>query len=682
MSTRNPQPSDRRKTPETRREDLRELIHGVEVPDPYRWLEDGSSAETRAWIAAQQDYTAAFLRGPERERIHRRLTQLLKTETVGNPFERRGDYFFLHRNVDQQQSVICRRRGVDEPDEVLVDPNPMTPDHSVSVNILDVTPNGSLLAYGLRHGGEDEHEIRVLDFATRRDLPDALPRGRYYGNLSWRHDGGGFYYFLLTEENSRVRFHRIASDAADDEEVFATTPDKGIFLRVSDDGRYLIITVIRGGEGSFTEIYFQRIDTGGPVTPVVNDLDATFMPAYVGDALVVRTNWEAPNWRVIRVDLNNPRRSAWDEIIPEGPAPMQSLSAVGGKLLVTYLENVRSRVCVFESDGTYARDIDLPGSGTAGPLSGNWENSEAFFSFASFNIPPTIYRYDVPSGALSAWWRTDVPADFASFDFHQVWYASKDGTRVPMYLFHRRGVGLDGAQPTLLVGYGGFNESYSPFYWPQALAWAEAGGVFAVANLRGGGEFGEKWHQAGCLEKKQNVFDDFIAAAEWLISNRYTSAARLAVIGASNGGLLVGAALTQRPDLFRAVVCWAPLLDMIRYHLHPLGPFWIPEYGSSADPKQFAYLHAYSPYHNVKKGARYPSVMFVTGDADTRCDPMHARKMAAALQWASASKERPILLHHRTNAGHITALPVDATIDEAADQLAFLFRELDVISSD
>ena len=670
------------KVPNTRREDVRDLIHGVEVADPYRWLEDGAGAETRAWIAAQTIYTAPFLKTRERARIHRRLTELMKIESVGIPIERRDQYFFLRRNADQQQSVIYRRASLDSPDEVLIDPNEMSPGHNVSVDILDVTPDGSLLAYAVRRGGEDEHEIRVLDVASGSDLPDVLPKARYYQNLSWRHDNSGFYYFILTDKNSLARFHRLASDTIADETVFATTPDRGISVRVSDDGSYLVITVTRGAGGSFSEIYVERIDSGGAVTPVVNDLDATFMPTYVGDALVVRTNWEAPNWRVLRIDLNNPGRAAWKEIIPEGPAPMQSLSAIGGKLLVTYLENVRSRICIFEQDGTHLRDINLPGSGTTGPPSGDWEHRETFFSFASFNIPSTIYRYDVSSGALGTWWREDAPADFGAFEFHQVWYPSKDGTHIPLYLFHRRGVDLDGAQPTLLVGYGGFNESYSPFYWPQALAWVETGGVFAVANLRGGGEFGEQWHRAGQREKKQNVFDDFIAAAEWLIANRYTNPDRLAAMGASNGGLLVGAALTQRPDLFRAIICWAPLLDMIRHHLHPLGPFWISEFGSSADPKQFVYLRAYSPYHNVRNGTRYPAVMFVTGDADTRCDPMHARKMVAALQWASASQEWPILLHHRTEAGHITALPIDATIDETADQLAFLFRELKVIDSD
>ncbi len=676
--------SDHRKIPGTRREDLRDLMHGVEVSDPYRWLEDGNSAETRAWIAAQQDYTAPFLNTPERKRIHRRLTELMKTETVGIPLERGGYYFFLRRSVNQQQSVICRRRGLDGPDEVLIDPNPMSADHNVSVDILDVTVDGSLLAYGLRHGGEDEHEIRVLDVRRRHDLPDALPRARYYQNVSWRHDLTGFYYSVWTDQQTRILFHRLGTDLTADLQVFRDGADRFLFARVSDDGRYLVITVFHGADGSRSDIYLKRLDPDGPVLSIVNDIDATFFASYAGEALVIRTNWEAPNWRVMRVDLNNPDRAAWREIIPEGPECIQSVSAIGGKLLVTYLENVRSRVRVFEPDGTWLRDIELPGAGTTSPPSGRWQHNAAFFSFASFNIAPTIYRYEVATGALQIWWRGDVPADLGQFEVNQVWYSSKDGTRVPMYLLHRQDIELDGTRPTLLAGYGGFNMSYTPFYWPQALAWAESGGIFALANLRGGGEFGERWHRAGRLEKKQNVFDDFIAAAEWLIANRYTNPARLAAMGASNGGLLVGAALTQRPDLFRAIVCGAPLLDMLRYHKRLLGPMWIPEYGSADDPEQFRYLLAYSPYHNVRPQTEYPAVMFMTGDSDTRVDPMHARKMAAALQWATASdsEDRPILLHYRTEAGHMSGLAVDATIDESADQLAFLFRELDVKASD
>jgi prolyl oligopeptidase len=386
---------------------------------------------------------------------------------------------------------------------------------------------------------------------------------------------------------------------------------------------------------------------------------------------------------VIRVDLKNPSRDRWQEIIAEDRAGLRYFSAIGGKLFAVYLENVLSRVRMFEPDGTVVGDLEVPSIGTVYALAGRWSGSAIFFQFSSFDQPTSIYRYEIASGALQIWWRENVPASLDKFEVRQVWYSSRDGTRVPMFLFHRRDIELDGARPTLLSGYGGFNASVTPWFWPQLLIWAESGGVFAFANLRGGGEFGEEWHRAGRLEKKQNVFDDFIAAAEWLIANHYTNPDRLAAMGGSNGGLLVGAALTQRPYLFRAIFCGAPLLDMIRYHKRMLGPMWISEYGSADDPDQFRYLLAYSPYHNVRAGTHYPAVMFMTGDSDTRVDPMHARKMAAMLQWASTSdsEQRPILLHYRTEAGHISGLAVDAAIDDSADQLAFLFRELGVTAS-
>ncbi len=673
------------KVPHTRREDIRDLIHGVEIFDPYRWLEDGASTETRAWIAAQQTYAAPFLKRPARERIHRRLTELMKIESVGIPIERRDHYFFLRRSVDQQQSIICHRRGLDGPDDVLIDPDPMSPDHSVSVDILDLTPDGSLLAYAVRRGGEDEHEIRVLEVASRRQIADVLPRAKYYQNVSWRHDLTGFYYSVWTDKESRILFHRLGTEPSADVEIFREeTASRFLFAGVTDDGRYLVIMVFHGAGGSRNDIYLKRLDSDAPIITIVNDIDASFFASYTDDALILRTNWNAPNWRVLRVDLKNPSRERWQEIIPEDRAGLRYFSATGGKLFAVYLENVLSRVRVFEPDGTFVRDLEVPATGTVQWSGGRWDARAAFFQFSSFDQPTSIYRYEIASGATQIWWRENVLASLDQFEVRQVWYSSKDGTRVPMFLFHRRDIELDGARPMLLGGYGGFNASVTPWFWPQALVWVESGGIFAFANLRGGGEFGEEWHRAGRLERKQNVFDDFTAAAEWLIANRYTNPARLAAMGGSNGGLLVGAALTQRPDLFRAIFCGAPLLDMIRYHKRLLGPMWISEYGSADDPEQFRYILAYSPYHNVQNGTRFPAVMFMTGDSDTRVDPMHARKMAAMLQWATSSDsdERPILLHYRTDTGHMAGLAVDATIDDSADQLAFLFRELKVSDSD
>ncbi len=674
------------KPPETRREDLRETIHGVEVADPYRWLEDGRSAETRAWIVAQQEYAAPFLNLPERERIRRRIAELLKIDAVGFPIERHGWYFFSRRRAEQQRSAICRRHGPDGEDEVLIDANSMSADHMVGVHIAGLSRDGSVMLYGVRHGGEDECSIRAMEIASRRDLPEVLPRARYDA-ASWKHDNSGFYYAIRIDQGPRIRFHRLGSEVAEDREIFGAGlgPEKWAAMRVSDDGRYLLIYVGYRTDstesGDRGELYFQRIHRdGGPegeIITLVDGIDATFGGSDAGDAFIMLTNWKAPNRRVLRVEFANPSRDAWREIIPEGPSTIESVATVGGKLVVTYIEDVRTRVRVFEPDGTYLHDIEMPGAGTAAGFWGRWERSETFYAFSSFSRPPAIYRYDLATRARHVWWRHEGAIDPDQFETRQVWYASKDGTRIPMYLFHRRGLALDGARPTLLTGYGGYNLSPLPSYSSMAIGWAEAGGVFALANLRGGGEFGERWHQAGRREKKQNVFDDFIAAAEWLVANSYSKPAKLAILGGSNGGLLVGAAMTQRPDLYRAVICHRPLLDMLRHHKHPLGPYWIGEYGCADDPAQFRYLFAYSPYHNVRPGTRYPAAMFVTGDSDTRCDPMHARKMAAALQFATAS-DYPILLHYRAEAGHLATLPVDATIDEITDQLAFLFRELGV----
>jgi prolyl oligopeptidase len=665
--------------PVARRENLVDIIHGVEVRDPYRWLEDGNSPETRAWIAAQQEYTASFLRTSARENIRDRLAGLTKIDIVGIPFERHGYYFYARRSADEQRAVICRRRGLDGPDEVLVDANSMSVDHMLGVHIVSVSRDGSLMLYGVRRGGEDEYEIRAMEVESRRPLDDSLPRARYSG-ASWKHDRSGFFYTTRLDRIPRIRFHRLGAPDAADREILGADFGQEWYAGayVTFDGRYLVVAAgRRTARGNCNHLYFQRLDPEGPIVLVTGNIEAEFIPRYAPDSLIVLTNWNAPHRRVIKVDLASPSLEASREIVPEGDARIESVSTIGGRIAVNYLENVRSRIRIFEADGTPVRELELPGAGTATGLSGRWDRTEGFFAFTSFDHAPTIYRYDVATDDRGGWWQFDAPnAHLDQYETRQIWYASKDGTRIPMYLFHRRGLELDGARPVLLTGYGGFNLSLPAAYSPSALMWAESGGVFAQANLRGGGEFGAQWHQAGRRVRKQNVFDDFLAAAEWLIANGYTSPSKLAIRGGSNGGLLVGAAMTQRPDLFRAVICSRPVLDMMRYHLNEVGPIIVSEYGSPEDPEMFKYLLAYSPYHNVHEGTHYPSVMFVTGDLDSRVDPMQARKMCAALQWATESHENPILLHYRSEAGHMPGLPIDLAIDEGADALAFLALEV------
>jgi prolyl oligopeptidase len=666
--------------PTTRAGDVKETIHGVEVADPYRWLEDQQSPETRAWIDAQNKYTRSLLDSwPGRDVLTRRLTQLIKIDTIGVPTERNGRYFFKKRLADQDQGVLCLRKRTDGPDEVLVDPNVLSPDHSISASLADVSQDGTVVAYELRQGGEDEASIHFLAADTRAELPDRFPKARYE-SISLTPDKRACYYSRHQTDGPRVYYHVMGTDPARDREVFGKGygPDKIIEVNVSEDGHYLILTVSYGAAADRSEIYFQDLAEKGPLTPLVNDLAARFLGQAGGDQVFLHTNWKAPKSRILAVDLKNPARERWREIVPERDAVIDSFSLAGGKVFVNYTRNASTEVQVFNPTGEHVRDLALPSIGSVSEVSGRWTNKEAFYGFTSFTVPLTIYRYDAETGNQSVWARLKVRIDSQKFEVKQVWYESKEKTLVPMFLVHLKGIKLDGSNPTLLTGYGGFNISETPDFSNAAAVWAENGGVFAEANLRGGGEFGEVWHQAGMLDKKQNVFDDFIAAGEWLIQNGYTKPSRLAIRGGSNGGLLVGAALTQRPDLFRAVVCAYPLLDMLRYHKFLVARYWVPEYGSSDDPAQFKYIYAYSPYHHVKPGTTYPAVLFVSGDSDTRVAPLHARKMTALVQAATGS-DRPVLLRYDTEAGHtVGGMPATKQIAEATDWLGFLFWQLGV----
>lgn len=668
------------KPPKTRTDGVTEVLHGVEIVDPYRWLEDKNSPETRAWIDVQNEHARSIIGSlPGRERLKQRLGELLKIDETGIPQERNGRYFFSKRLANQDLASLYQRKGAGGKDEVLIDPHALSPDRTTSVELLDVSKDGTLMAYGVRQGGEDEVEIRLLDVDTRKELPDRFPRGRY-NDVSFKPDKSGFYYSHYGADGLRIHYHPLGTDPTGDREVFGEGlgKDKIVTANLSEDGRYLLLHVFHGSAGTRSEIYYQDVARQGPIVPIVNDLDARFIGQVAGDRLILQTTWKAPKGRILAVDLKNPARDRWREIVPESKANLEGVSLAGGRLLVHYLENVQSRLKVFDPDGRHVRDIALPAIGSVGTVVGRWGSQEAFVDFSSFHIPATIYRYDVAKSTQEVWARRKVPIASEKFEVKQVWYESKDKTRVPMFLVHSRGNRLGGSNPALLTAYGGFAVSRTPAFSPNAAVWVEHGGVYAVANLRGGGEFGEEWHQAGMLEKKQNVFDDFIAAAGWLIQNGYTKPSRLAISGGSNGGLLVGAAFTQRPELFQAVVCSYPLLDMIRYQKFLVARFWVPEYGSSENPGQFPYLYAYSPYHRVKPDTKYPAVLFVSGDADTRVDPLHARKMTALLQSATGS-DRPVLLRYDTKSGHISgARPVSLRIEDLTDQLSFLFWQLGV----
>ena len=664
--------------PPTRKDATVDILHGVSIPDPYRWLEDQNSPETRAWIEAQNHCTSAVLDAlPGREQISKRLGELQKIDSFTNPLERSGYYFFTKRAADQDLFVICRRQGVDGADEVLLDPQSLSPDHSTSVALMAASHDASLVAYGVRVGGQDETTIHFLDTKTRRDLPEQLPQATYY-SVEFEPNSHGLYYARTTPDGPRVFHHAMGSAATSDVEIFGKgfASDKIIASQLSADGHHLLITVIYGSGSTRSDLYFKDLQGDKPVQPIVNDTESLFFGQIEDGKLFVRTNWKAPKWHIFFVNLADPRRDAWKEIVPESDVPFERMSLAAGKIFVRYVRNVVSQVKIFDLQGQSAGEIRLPSLGAVSGESGSWQSQDVFLGFGSFNIPTGIYRYNEPSGKLTAWVTPKVPIDPAAYTVEQVWYESKDKTRVPMFLFYKKGLRRDGARPVWLTAYGGFNVNLTPGFYAPAVEWADAGGLYAQPNLRGGGEFGEAWHTAGMKDKKQNVFDDFIAAAQWLIANRYTSSKELAIEGGSNGGLLVGAALTQRPDLFRAVICQYPLLDMLRYQKFMKGSFWVPEYGSADDPAQFQYLRAYSPYHNVKDSTNYPSVLFITGDGDTRVAPLHARKMAARLQ--ATSTKNPVLLLYDTKSGHSGGRPLGKQIEEETDSISFLFSQLGV----
>jgi prolyl oligopeptidase len=667
--------------PKTVVKNVTENLHGVEIIDPYRWLEDQNSPETRAWIDAQNAYSHEILsKVPGRDELERQFSALVKVEAMSAPAVRNGRYFFTRRLADQDQAMIYMRQGMDGKDRLLVDPSTLAPNHSASVTIGAPSRDGSLLVYSVRMGGADEIVPHILNVDTGKDLPDSFPRARYSG-ISFLPDKSGVYYSRVNKEGPRVYFHKMGAPVESDAEIFGKGlgPEKSVGVAVNETGHYLVISVNYGSSSNHSEVYVQDLAGKGPIVPVVNDVAAGFNPAMAGDRMFLRTNWNAPRGRVMEVDLKAPSdRSKWREVIPQGEFVIEGMSLAGGRIAVQVAQNITSRIRLHDPSGKLIREIAPPTLGNMSGLNGRWENNEAFFTFSSFHVPATIYRYDVASGKQSVWFQSKIPVQADQYEVKQVWYASKDGTKIPMFVAHAKGIKLDGSNPTLLTGYGGFNLPQTPGFSPVAAAWMARGGVYALANLRGGGEFGEEWHHAGMFEKKQNVFDDFIAAAEWLIKNNYTQSSRLAVMGGSNGGLLMGAMLTQRPDLFGAILCRFPLLDMVRYDKFFIGSYWVTEYGSADNAEQFKYIYAYSPYHHVKQGTKYPPVLFVTGDSDTRVAPLHARKMAALVQ-ASTGSDKPVMLLYDTLAGHSPGASASKQVEQFVDEFSFLLSQLGAV---
>ena len=679
--------------PAARKSDVVDDYHGTRVPDPYRWLEDPDSPESRAWIDAQNQLTEAYLAAiPARTTIRDRLTKLWNYPKYGAPFRKAHRYFFFKNDGLQNQSVLYKQASLTADPEILLDPNVLSEDGTVALSTLAVSDDGRLLAYGTSASGSDWEEFRVRDVAQGRDLSDHLKWIKFSG-ASWTNDGAGFFYSrypepadkALTDVNrfQRLYYHRVGTDQAQDVLVYERSdqPDWGMNAEVTDDGRYAVLNVWLGTDRRNRVYYLdlkdaKRPKVKGEVVRLLDDFDASY--AFVGNdgpVLYFLTDLDAPRKRVIAIDTRHPERGRWREVIPQGPDVLDGIQIVHDTFVAHYMHDASSRLRLFALDGRFVKELPLPTLGSIGAISGERKDDEMFYAFTSFLYPTTIFRYDFKTGGTSVFKAPAIDFDPSGYETKQVFYASKDGTRVPMFITHKKGLHLDGSNPTYLYGYGGFNISLTPAFSVAMLVWLEMGGVYAVPNLRGGGEYGEEWHQAGMHDKKQNVFDDFIAAAEFLITQGYTSRPKLAIAGGSNGGLLVGAAITQRPELFGAALPAVGVMDMLRFHKFTIGWAWVTDYGSADSASQFPYLYKYSPLHNIRAGTRYPATLVTTADHDDRVVPGHSFKFTAALQAAQAGPQ-PVLIEIETKAGHGAGKPTSKLIEEQADRMAFLVKNL------
>jgi prolyl oligopeptidase len=665
--------------------------HGHRVVDPYRWLENPDTPESQAWIAAQNELTFGYLRQiPARDRLQQRLTQLWNYEKYSTPFKQGHRYFYFKNDGLQNQSVLYTQPSLDSVPTLLLDPNTLAADGTVALSGMAISDNGNLLAYGLSTSGSDWQTWRVRDITTGQDLDDQIDWVKFSG-AAWTNDSQGFFYSRYDEPDElakleqvnyyqKLYYHRLGTPQADDALIYERSDQKdwGFSGAVTDDGRYLIISVWLGTDSRNLLFYKDLATPNAPVVELISTFEADY--SFIGnftDATATtfwfRTDLDAPRGRVIGIDIANPHHP--QELIPQAPETLEGVTVLNHQFVATYLKDARDQVKIFGLDGQFQREVELPGIGSVGGFSGKPTDTETFYSYTSFTTPTAIYRYDLTTGQSTLFRQSQVAFNPADYETKQVFYRSKDGTSVPMFITHKQGLRLDGNNPTVLYGYGGFNVSLTPSFSISNLVWMEMGGVYAVPNLRGGGEYGEEWHQAGTKLKKQTVFDDFIAAAEWLIAHQYTQSSKLAISGGSNGGLLVGACMTQRPELFGAALPAVGVLDMLRFHKFTIGWAWISEYGSSDNAEEFAALYRYSPLHQLKPGTAYPATLITTADHDDRVVPAHSFKFAAALQ-AAHRGANPVLIRIETKAGHGAGKPTAKVIEEASDRWAFLVHVL------
>ena len=677
--------------PQTRRIEHVDVYHGTEVADPYRWLEDDvrKSEQAAQWVAAENKVTFRYLESiPQRERIRERLTELWNYARYSSPVKKGGRYYYLKNDGLQNQAVLYTMESLRGKARVLIDPNKWSKDGTIALAGTAPSDDGKHIAYRVAEAGSDWATWRVMEIASGRVLDDELKWVKF-GGASWTKDGKGFFYSRYPEPeegaefsqlnfNQRLYFHRVGTPQSEDVLVYRRVdhPDWSFWAEVTEDGRYLVITVGKGTDDKYRIMYKDLGEPYGMPLDLIDNFDNEY--GFVGNdgpVFYFQTDLDAPRKRLISVDLRRPQRENWQQIVPQAEETLSGVGFVGNLLVASYLKDVKPQVKVFTTAGEFVREVEFPAIGSVSGFGGRRTDTETFYSFSGYASPPSIYRYDTITGQSRLIRRAEVKFNAEDYQVEQVFYHSKDGTRVPMFIAHKKGIKLDGSNPTLLYGYGGFAISLRPGFSISRLAWMEMGGVWATANLRGGGEYGEKWHRAGTLANKQNVFDDFIAAAEWLIENKYTRRDKLAIQGGSNGGLLVGAVMTQRPDLFGACLPAVGVMDMLRFHKFTAGRFWVDDYGSSDDPQQFKTLLAYSPYHNIKHGTAYPATLITTADTDDRVVPGHSFKFAAELQRAQAG-EAPVLIRIETRAGHGAGKPTTKRIEEVADQWAFLVKTL------
>jgi prolyl oligopeptidase len=661
-----------------------DVLHGTPVHDPYRWLE-GETEDVRRWSEGQGLHARAVLDAvPFAGRLRERLRALFAIGLVSAPVARGGRYFHQRREGSQEQPVLYVRKGREGADAVLLDPATLAEDRTSALDWYYPSDDGRLVAYGVSEGGSEKSVLRVRETGSGRDLLDTIPNARAC-SLEWRPDGSGFFYTRYPEPGTvpagEENYHRwvyehvLGRDWRLDPLVFGDDrpPEDWPNVHLSPDGRWLAVSVSRGW--TRTDVYLRDLASAGGFVTVVEGVEATFGIELRNDRFYLQTNLDAPRSRLVVADLARPGRESWRDVLPEGRDVLEAAALVGDWIVALWLSEASSRVTLHSRDGVLLHEVPLPVIGSVAGLTGEWDGEEAFLGFTSYAVPPTVYRLALPSPALELWARAPGDVDTDRFRVRFVRYASRDGTPVSMFLVDARDRPTDGRGAALLTGYGGFNVSHTPAFGRGVILFLERGGLYAVAHLRGGGEYGEEWHRAGMREHKQNVFDDFAAAARFLVEEGHAAPDRLAIMGGSNGGLLVGAALTQQPDLFRAVVCQVPLLDMVRYHRFRIARLWIPEYGSADDADAFRWLYAYSPYHHVKDGTPYPAVLLTTGESDSRVDPLHARKMAARLQ-AATSSGRPVLLRVEARAGHGQGKPLSKALEEWADIWTFVLAQL------